>query len=92
MFINSKRKYNKASGTIIRFFGKYSQLIYLLHWNIATKITPKLMIITNANEWGLYIERIIITYVVSIFVAFIAEKLFFAPCQKLLRKLLLKDC
>jgi len=86
-FLNGITIKNETVCKFIRLCGKYSYFIYLFHWNIITKITPHLTFINSSNIFLSHFEKTVVTFVASLIISIIADKLFFQPVEKLLRKL-----
>ena len=79
--ISIKNEYVKKA---ICFVAKYSFLIYMLHWNVLYKITPKIVTVqATLHNW---LMRIFTTLIISLLLSIILDSLIISPVQRILRR------
>lgn len=78
-----KNTYIKRS---ISFIAKYSFIIYMLHWNVLHKITPR--IVKGQASVCNWVISIFTTLIISMLISIVLDFFIISPIQKIMKKVL----
>lgn len=81
---------NRAMKKFLRFASKHSFMEYLVHVHVYTHFTLKIMKVTPDSSVPAYVLALVLTVVISLFVAFLLDICLIQPLQKLLKKMFLR--
>ncbi len=78
---------NNVVKRIISFMAKHSFSVYMVHWNVRSYITPK--IVHEPSDMVSFLLNVMITLLSSVFLAVVFDVLIINPVQKLMNRVVI---